>query len=206
MFGERIKYTTYLAGAIENVKKKEEAVAWRVKVTEELTHPNLLIYDPIAQEASKVGKPSVEQCNYIAGLKRAGHWDKFYDEMRKIWLGQISQNTDLMQLFINLRMRKHIDGNRREEISAWGDFEAVVRSDFIVVYLPMKTKTVGTIYEVMTAFLFRLPIYLIVPDGTKTDTNSSLLYGVLMSGGKIFNNVSTCIKIIKEDYNLITKD
>ncbi len=206
MVGKKYRCTTYLAGAIENVVKKEDAISWRNKITQALTHPDLLIYDPIAQEASKVGKPSTEQCNYIAGLKRAGHWQKFYDEMRKIWLGQISQNTDLMQLFTNLRMRKHIDGNTKEEISAWGDFEAVVRSDFIIVYLPISAKTVGTIYEVMTAFLFRIPIYLIVPDGTKTDTNSSLLYGVLMSGGKIFNSVASCIKGIKEDYKLTIKE
>lgn len=201
---ERVKYTTYLAGAIEHASN-QEMTSWREDLTAKIKHLDLLIYDPVAQESEKVGKPSGQQVEYIKGLKRAGHWELFYNEMWKIWFGAISQNTDLIQLLINLRMRKHIDGNKREEIRYWGDAEAVVRSDFIVVYMPKDTKTVGTIFEVVFAFLFRIPIYLILPDGNKTEANSSLLFGdqIANSGDLVvFYNVNDCANYIKDKYNL----
>lgn len=201
---KRIKYTTYLAGAIENASTKEMK-DWRDELTERLNHPDLLIYDPVAQESLKVGKPSGQQVEYVKGLKRAGHWDLFFIEMWKIWFGAISANSDLIQLLTNLRMRKHIDGNCREELHHWGDSEAVVRSDFIVVYMPKDTKTVGTIFEVVFAFLFRIPIYLILPNCPKTEANSSLLFGNQISNSgelKVFYNLNDCIKDIKETYKL----
>ena len=104
--------------------------------------------------------------------------------MWKIWFGAIAKNTDIVQLFINLRMRKHIDGNRPRDLKYFGDFEAVVRSDFIIVYLPKNVKTIGSIFEVVVAFLFRIPIFLILPDQCNTDTNSSLLFGNMISNGE----------------------
>jgi len=201
---ERVKYTTYLAGAIEHASAKE-MTSWRDDLTSKIKNLDLLIYDPVAQESEKVGKPSGQQVEYIKGLKRGGHWGLFFIEMWKIWFGKISRNTDIMQMLINLRMRKHIDGNCREEIRYWGDAEAVVRSDFIVVYMPKDTKTVGTIFEVVFAFLFRIPIYLILPDGNKTEANSSLLFGDQISNSGdliVFYSVNECANYIKEKYNL----
>jgi len=198
---EKIKYTTYLAGAIEHVSAKEMK-SWRQVCHDKLISKDLLIYDPVAQESYKVGKPSKEQVDYIKGLKQGGHWEKFFTEMWKIWFGTIAQNQDLVPLLTNLRMKKHIDGNTKEEIANWGDAEAVVRSDFIVVYMPKDIKTIGTIFEVVFAFLFKIPIYLICPDASRTDTNSSLLFGVQISGGQVFYSVNECTKFIKEKYNL----
>jgi len=198
---KRYKYTTYSAGAIEHVSNKEMK-SWRDEINEKLNSIDLLIYDPVAQESSKVGKKSSQQVEYIKGLKQSGNYDLFYDEMWKIWFGNCSQNTDIMPLLSNLRMRKHIDGNYKEEIQYWGDAEAVIRSDFIICYMPSKVRTVGTIYEVMLAFLFRIPIYLILPDSSKTDANSSLLFGVQITNGQVFYNVNECVKFIKEKYKL----
>ena len=196
----RAKYTTYLAGAIESASKNE-ALTWREKVRTELDSPKLLIYDPILQESEKVGKEAMEHVNYITGLKRAGHHDIFLKEMWKIWFGNISKNSDFVEVLKILRARKHVDGNYVEEISCWGDFEAVVRSDFCIVYLPSTTKTIGTIYEVLTAMLFRIPIYLII-DTPKTHTNSSLLFAVLLSGGETFYNLNDCISFVKDKYKI----
>jgi len=201
---EKVKYTTYLAGAIEHVSNKEMK-DWRDEFKEKLNSPDLLIYDPVAQESEKVGKPSGQQCEYIKGLKRAGRWDLYFLEMWKIWFGKISNNSDIIQLLTNLRMRKHIDGNIKSEINAWGDAEAVVRSDFIIVYMPKDIKTVGTIFEVVFAFLFRIPIYLILPDGNKTEANSSLLFGNQISNNGnliVFYNLNECIQYIKDIYKL----
>jgi len=201
---DKIKYTTYLAGGMENVKKSE-MIDFREDIENKLSHPDVFVYNPVKQESEKVAKGAGDHIKYVQGLKRGGYWDKFYDEMWKIWNGNISQNTDLLDMFKNLRMRKFIDGNYREEAKYWGDFEAVIRSDFIIVNLPLAVKSVGTIYEVMTAFLFRIPVYLIVPDGTPTDTNSSLLFGVMISNKqklRVYKTINECVKQIKEDYKL----
>lgn len=200
-----VKFTTYLAGGIENCSK-DEALNFREQLRTELAHPDLLIYDPIQQEAIKVGKESYHQVEYIKGLKRAGHKEIFYDEMWKIWFGAIAQNTELIPLLTHLRMKKHVDGNRRSAIGGWGDAEAVVRSDFIIVHLPNAVRSIGTIYEVVFAFLFRIPIFLIVPDAPATDVNSSLLFGTQISNGKvifkIYRSINECAKAIIEEYKL----
>ncbi len=200
-----VKFTTYLAGGIENCSK-DEALNFREQLRLDLAHDDLLIYDPIQQEAIKVGKESYHQVEYIKGLKRAGHKEIFYDEMWKIWFGTIAQNTELIPLLTHLRMKKHVEGNRRSAIGGWGDAEAVVRSDFIIVHLPNAVRSIGTIYEVVFAFLFRIPIYLIVPDAPATDVNSSLLFGTQISTGKgtfrIYRSINECVKAIKEDYKL----
>lgn len=197
---EKVRLTTYLAGAIESASK-EEALTWREKVTKELNYPDILIYNPITQESVKVEKEAMDHVNYITGLKRGGHWEHFMDEMWKIWFGDINKNSDFMEVLNALRLKKHIGGNKKSEISYWGDFEAVIRSDFIIVNLPNSIRTIGTIYEIVAAILFRIPIYLIT-DVPKTETNSSLIFGVKLSQGKTFYSLTECIAYIKEKYNI----
>ena len=198
---EKKRITTYLAGAIEHASNTEMKT-WRQEITEKLNCEDLLIYDPVAQESQKVGKPSGQQVEYVKGLKRSGRWDSFYHEMWKIWFGNISENTDIIPLLTALRMRGHIDGNRQGDIIYWGDAEAVVRSNFIIAYMPKDIKTVGTIFEIVWAFMFGIPVYLILPDGNKTETNSSLIFGIMVSGGEVFYNVNDCVKFIQERYRL----
>jgi len=194
-------YTTYLAGSIEALTSSE-MTSWRDEVTEKIKSTSLLIYDPVKMEADKVGKPSGQQCEYIKNLKQAGHWNIFGDEMRKIWFSSITPDAHIYELFMELRSRALIDGNTSSEMVNWGDYEAVCRSTFIIVYWPKDTKTVGTIYEVMLAFLLHIPIYLILPDMPKTKCNSSLIYGVMLSGGEIFYSINEMTKFVKEKYNL----
>lgn len=198
---KRYKYTTYLAGPIEHVSAKEMKT-WRQELTEKLVCSDLLVYDPVVQESFKVGKPSGEQVEYIKGLKQAGHWNKFVEEMQKIWWGPINPQANLIDLFKQLQVKASIEGNFQEQMVSWGDYEAVARSNFIVVYLPKETKTIGTIYEVMLAFLLHVPIYLILPDSPKTECNSSLLYGIIISGGDVFYSLNDCAKFLKEKYQL----
>jgi hypothetical protein len=197
----RIKYTTYLAGGIEHTDE-HGMKTWREQVKEKLASKDLLVYDPITQEASKVGLPPGEHIRQIAGWKRAGLYEKFYEAMWKIWFGVIQQDTDIPTTMNYLRSRKFIDGNRERDMSFWGDTEAVVRSDFIIVYLPKDMKTVGTYYEVWIAATYKIPVYLIIPDTNKTETNSSLLLGVMMSKGEVFYNMNDCVSFIKERYKL----
>jgi len=126
--------------------------------------------------------------------------------MWKIWFGHIAQNTDLIQLLTTLRMRKYIDGNVEEDLKYWGDAEAVVRSDFIIIYMPKNVKTVGTIWEEVFAMLFRIPIYLILPDHSKTEANSTLIFGdqIANNGNEpiTFYSIGECVKYVKEQHSL----
>lgn len=196
-----LKLTSYFAHPIEHAKgtKIQEELAI---IHTELNFSCLGIYDPDEQEFNKVGKKPEETKNYIKGLKQGGHWNQFYEEFWNIWMGSIEENSDIIEVLQHLRMLKHINGNRREDFKYWGDFEAVVRSDFIIVYLP-DTKTVGTHWEILMSALFRIPVYCILPDRTKTDANSTMIFGVeKLSKGKIFYSAKECCKYIKEKYNL----
>lgn len=192
---------TYLAGAIEHASSKQ-MISWRDEFKQKLTHPSLLIYDPVAQEAEKVGKPSGQQVEYIKGLKQAGHWTRFFNEMWKIWFSKINKNRDFIDVFRAIRNNKHLYGTKPEQLREFGDYEAVLRCDFMICYYPKDVKTVGTIYEVVIAFLFGIPIYLILPDSSKTEINSSLLFGVMLSEGEVFYNINDCVKHIQQKYNL----
>lgn len=195
----KLKITTYLACAIEHGKSNSQD--WKIKLKKDLNSLDVGIYDPVEQEANKTGKPVKETGEYIKGLKRGGHWTSFHKEMEKIWWGRI-EPAEPVEVFKLLRYRKLIDGNEKQDFQYWGDYEAVIRSDFIIAYLEANVKTVGTICEIHTAFLLHIPVYLIIPDQTKTDCNSTLIDLVVKSGGEIFYSVSECTKFIKEKYKI----
>ena len=201
---DKIPLTCYLAGYIEAAPEK--AFDWRDTVYKALYDPQqLLVYDPIRQEASKTGKDAMLHVKYVIGLKKAGKWDLFMQEMNKIWLGNIKPTVDLGRLFELLKDRANVDGNREHELNAWGDYEAVARSEFIIAYMKKDIQTVGTIGEIFEAMLLKIPVYLII-DTPKTETNSTLLYWVMYSDGEIFYDVNKCVSFVKEKYNLKSKE
>lgn len=203
---KRLKYTAYTAGAIESASAKEMK-SWRAEVKEKLATPDLAIYDPVEQETNKVGKESKNHVEYIAGLKQGGYWDKFDEEMSKIWWGKLDiKKVDRIRLLIYLYEKSKLEGNYLTDFPYWGDYEAVVRSDFIFTYMPKDTKTVGTILEVHICYLFGIPVYLILPDQSKTDANSTLIYTIMASGGQIFYSVNDACNFVKEKYKLASKE
>jgi hypothetical protein len=98
-----------------------------------------------------------------------------------------------------------IDGNETRDLDFFGDWEAVLRSDFIIAYIKKDVQTIGTIGEIVASYMYKIPIYLII-DTPKTECNSTLLYWVLESGGEVFYSNNDCIRFIKETYNLGGKD
>jgi hypothetical protein len=177
--------------------------SWRAEIRDKLASPDLGIYDPVEQEACKVGKDSKNQVEYIAGLKQGGHWDIFSVEMEKIWWGLIDTiKLDRVRLLIYLYEKARLEGNYLTDFKFWGDYEAVVRSNFIIAYLPKDTKTIGTIIEIFVCYLFGIPVYLILPDQSKTEANSTLIDIIMKSGGQIFYSINECINHIKEKYKL----
>jgi hypothetical protein len=199
---KRLKYTSYTAGAIESVSNKEMK-GWRAEIREKLASPDLGIYDPVEQESNKVGKESGKQVEYITGLKQGGHWDIFATEMEKIWWGGIdTKKLDRIRLLIYLYEKSRLEGNYTTDFQFWGDYEAVVRSDFIIAYMPKDVKTTGTILEMHICYLFGIPVYLILPDQSKTDANSTLIDTVMKSGGEVFYSVKEATEFIKNKYKL----
>lgn len=202
MSNNRLKYTSYTVGVIESASSKEMK-SWRIEIREKLNSPDLGIYDPVEMESNKVGKESGKHVEYITGLKQGGYWDKFGAEMSKIWWGKIDiTKLDKIRLLIYLYEKARLEGNYLTDFQYWGDYEAVVRSDFIITYLPKDTKTVGTLLEVHICYLFAIPVYLILPDHPKTDANSTLIDAVMKSGGEIFYSINDCCNFIREKYKL----
>ncbi len=201
---KRLKYTTYTAGAIEAVSSKEMK-SWRNEINEKLASPDLGIYDPVEQESNKVGQESGKHVEYITGLKQGGHWDKFSEEMRKIWWGRIDIDKlgkERIWILIYLYEKAKLEGNYLTDFPYWADYEAVVRSDFVIAYMPKEYKTVGTINEIQVSYLFNIPVYLILPDHPKTEANSTLIDMVMRSGGEIFYSINDCCNFIRDKYKL----
>ena len=119
MMKKRYKLTTYLAGAMEHATK-EDMISWREKFKSAFSPNDILIYDPVEMESLKVDKRIGEQVDYIKGLKRSGHYDKFFEEMWKIWFGEIDPAMNVIEILRFLRNRKLVDGNYREEYILWG--------------------------------------------------------------------------------------
>lgn len=196
--GEKIKYTSYTAGAIEK-DTSQGMVSWRNELKEKLKDTPIVFYDPVEREAQKTGKPAGEHVKYVIGLKQGGHWEKFQEEMKKIWFGMIKPEGHIIDIFTYLRNRKLIDGNEERDFIFWGDWEAVLRSDFIVANIKKDVQTIGTVGEIVLTYMFNIPIYLII-DVPKTECNSTLLHWVLSSGGDVFYSVNDCIKFLKDKY------
>ena len=150
---QRLKYTFYLACAIEHTKTKDKAQDWKDPVKKEFNSPLIGIYDPIEREAQKTGTDSEETCNTIIGLKRSGAWSQFDEVLDRIWWGSIDPKEDKLRVILALRQRFLIDGNTIEDLNFWADYEAIIRSNFILAYLQKNVKTVGTIMEIHIANL-----------------------------------------------------
>jgi hypothetical protein len=202
---KKLKYTYYTAGAIEKATDNQ-MVSWRNELKDKLKFDGVIQYDPVERESQKTGKPSREMVKYISGLKQGGHWDLFIKAMDKIWWGIIRAAAgNFIDVLIFLRNRKIVDGNEERDLTFWSDFEAVVRSDFIIALMLKNVQTIGTIGEILVAYLFRIPIYLILPDQSKTECNSTLLYWVLESGGEVFYSTRECADYIKDKYKFEEK-
>lgn len=206
----KLKLTTYLAAAIEHNKvvqdlKKEDH---KELIKTELGHPEFGIYDPVAREGQKTGQDCQLANQYIKNLKRSGHWTEFDDEMDGIWWGEINAKQDKLALIRAIRNEFLLHGNIIDDLNHWADYQAVIRSDFIIAYIEKDVRTVGTIKEIHTAYLLNIPVYLLLPNQLITDENSTLIHMVRDSGGKIFSG-SNCtkdmIKFLKEKYKLWNK-
>lgn len=210
MINEKLILTTYLAAAIEHnsIVQNFEKENHKEIIEKELSNPLFGVYDPVKREGQKSGKDCQLANRYIKGLKKAGHLDIFDDEMDKIWWGDIKPGYDKIEIMRTIRNDFLRHGNILDDLNHWADYEAVLRSNFIIAYMEKSVKTIGTIREIHTCYLFNIPVYLLLPDDTITDANSSLVNMVRRSGGIIFTG-TTCtkefVKFMKEKYKFLKK-
>lgn len=207
MKGQNLLLTCYMASAIEHNKIVQdlEKESHKEIIKRELANPSFGIYDPVEREGQKTGKDCQLANQYIKNLKKAGHIDKFLEEMKHIWWGDINPGYDKIEIMRAIRNDFLRFGNTIDDLNHWGDYQAVLRSNFIIAYLEKNVKTVGTIKEIHTCYLFNIPIMLLLPDDTVTDANSSLIDMILESGGKIFSG-NSCVKelitYLKDTYKI----
>ncbi|RLG10714.1 hypothetical protein DRN73_07145 [Candidatus Pacearchaeota archaeon] len=207
MLGKSLKLTCYTASAIEHNATVQERKSENYKelIKKELTHPDFGIYDPVEREQQKTGQNCQLANKYIKNLKRSGHWIEFDSAMDSIWWGDINPGYTKIEVMKAIRIDFLRYGNTIDDLNHFGDYQAVLRSNFIIAYLEKNVKTVGTIKEIHTAYLFNIPIYLLLPDDTISESNSTLVNMVRESKGEIFtgnNCTKDLIKYLKEKYKL----
>lgn len=199
---EKFKYTFYVAQAIEGLKEQVDSRSWIKSIHELGSLPEMGMFDPVEREAQKTGTCCGDTGKYIHGVKQGGHWGQFHDIMDSIWFDSANTDGNLIRILLHWRDRFILDGNTKEDLDKFGDYQAVVRSNFIFAYMEKNVKTVGTLFEIQIAFLLRIPVYLILPDQTVTEANSTLIHAVKKSGGDIFYNSKQAVDFVKNKYNI----
>ena len=198
---------TYLARPFEQSDSEHTKTGWVKDIINNLDQSKIYIYDPANMEAIKTGEKlnkHIDQTHILFIQKKYAELSK---EMCLIWFGQPEPPEDILEWMKLKRIEKAQHINMNPEL--WGDFEAVIKSDFIIAYLPKGSLTVGTHDEILTAMLFHIPVYLIMPNmKNKSRTEKSNVFNktnynkIVTSGGKWFWSVKSCIKYIKEKYTL----
>jgi len=207
MRGEKLLLTTYLASAIEHNKSVHdlEKESYKEIIKNELSNQRFGIFDPVEREGQKSGNNCQIVNQYIKNLKKSGHWIEFDREMDAIWWGDIKPSFNKLDIIKQIRNDFLINGNTIDDMNHWADYQAVIRSDFIIAYIEKNVKTVGTYKEIHTAYLLGIPIFLLLPDNIVSEENSTLIHMVRDSYGQIFSG-SNCTKelvnYLKEKYKL----
>jgi len=208
MRGEKLLLTTYLASAIEHNKSIQDLEKENHKeiIKQDLGNQKFGIFDPVEREGQKSGNNCQVVNQYIKNLKKSGHWEQFSREMDKIWWGDIVPGHNKLDIIQYIRNDFLINGNTIDDMNHWADYQAVIRSNFIIAYIEKAVKTVGTYKEIHTAYLLGIPIFLLLPDNIVSEENSTLIQMIRDSyGGKIFsgnNCTKELIQHLKETYKI----
>lgn len=210
MRGQRLLLTCYTASAIEHNKvvQDQQKEDYKEILKRELTNPLFGIYDPVEREGQKTGQNCQNANEYIKNLKRAGHLEKFDEAMDRIWWGDINPEYDKIEVMRAVRNDFLRFGNTIDDLNHWADYQAVIRSNFIIAYMEKAVKTIGTIKEIHTAYLFNIPVYLLLPDDTVTEANSTLINMIRKSNGQIFtgkNCTKELVQYLKDKYKIWEK-
>jgi hypothetical protein len=183
----QFKFVTYLIGSMEICAEKDDGSEKRVGVEKELLLRNVYPINPVTLEKSKTGMRTEEIKQKMIGWVASGNWELFKEKARGIWKGQ-----------------RYIDG-KSEIVHVPGDVDYVLMSDWITFTLNKGDKPCGSYFECGIALEHNIPIYLIT-EMPKKELPKSLLQGILVSEGEVFNSLADYLKFIDEKYKLKRKE
>lgn len=183
---EQYKFITYLIGSMEVCAEKDDGTEKREGVEKELLLRNVYPINPVKLEKSKTGLRTEEIKEKMAGWVASGNWGLFTERAKEIWKG-----------------KQYIDG-KNELVHIPGDIDYVLMSNWITFTLQKGDKPCGSYFEAGIALEHDIPIYLIT-DMPKKELPKSLLQGILVSGGEVFNTLNEYLKFIDEKYKLKKK-
>ena len=184
---EQYKYITYLIGSMEICAEKDDGTASRIEVEKELLLRNVYPINPVKLETSKTGLRTEEVKEKMAGWVASGNWELFKERAKEIWKG-----------------KQYIDG-KDELVKIPGDIDYVTMSNWLTFTFRKGDKPCGSFFECGIALEHDIPIYL-VTDMPKKELPKSLLQGILVSGGEVFNTLNEYLKFIDEKYKLKRKE
>lgn len=184
---EAYKFVTYLVGSMEVCAEKDDGTEKRIGVEKELILRNVYSINPVTLELAKTGLKTDEIKAKMSGWVSSGNWELFKECAKEIWKG-----------------KTYIDG-KKELVHIPGDIDYVIMSDWITFTYNRGDKPCGSFFECGIALEHNIPIYLIT-DMLKKELPKSLLQGILVSGGEVFNNLNDYLKFIDEKYKLKRKE
>lgn len=184
---DQFKYITYLIGSMEVCVEKDDGTEKREGVEKELLLRNIYPINPVKLEQSKTGMRTKEIKEKMIGWVASGNWDLFKERAKEIWKG-----------------KQYIDG-KKELVHIPGDIDYVLMSNWLTFILQKGDKPCGSYFEAGIALEHDIPIYLIT-DMPKKELPKSLLQGILVSGGEVFNSLGEYLTFIDQKYKLKRKE
>ena len=202
------KLITYLARPFEQSNDEDTKTGtWVSKINKSFDKRKIYVYDAAQQEAVKTKENLNKHIDSTHVMFIEKDYKVLEEEMNLIWFNSRIAPIDIACWKFHKRHAK-LFGTVGDP-NTWGDYEAVLKSDFIIARIPYPSITVGTYQELETAADFGIPIYLIIPDlkhKSRIDKskafNKSLFRNVVNSGGKWFWCVGDCIKHVKKHYKV----
>ena len=184
---EQYRYITYLIGSMKICVEKDDGTEKREIVEKELLLRNVYPINPVKLETSKTGLRTGEIKEKMSGWVASGNWELFKEKAKEIWKG-----------------KQYIDG-KEELVHIPGDIDYVTMSNWLTFTYSKGDKPCGSFFECGIALEHNIPIYLIT-DLLKKELPKSLLQGVLVSGGEVFNNLNDYLEFIDKKYKLKRKE
>lgn len=184
---DQYKFITYLIGSMEICAEKDDGTEKREGVEKELLLRNVYPINPVTLEKSKTGLRTEEVKKKMSGWISSGNWELFKAQAKPIWKG-----------------KQYIDG-KGELVHIPGDIDYVTMSDWITFTYSKGDKPCGSFFECGIALEHDIPIYLIT-DLPKKELPKSLLQGILVSEGEVFNTLPEYLRFIDEKYHLKRKE
>ena len=181
------KFITYLIGSMEVCAEKDDGTEKRSAVEKELFLRNIYPINPVKLEVCKTGLKTGEVKEKMIGWVASGNWDLFKERAKEIWKG-----------------KQYIDG-KNELVHIPGDIDYVTMSNWLTFMFSKGDKPCGSFFECGIALEHDIPIYLIT-DMPKKELPKSLLQGILVSGGEVFNTLGEYLNFIDEKYKLKRKE